>query len=139
MGESCRPTSKKGGTKSRGQPQRECPASIRKGVSDDSSAEGSGVRRNSRQTMSKEPKRFGDPVKHSIKEVSEELSGGALLKAALQEYRKKLTDFHERSDRPVESKLRILERHLFRRKIGYATLDKGTDWNPCWRLDLEEN
>ena len=72
------------------------------GVSDDSSAEESGVRRSSRQTKSKEPQRFGDPVKHSIKEVSEELSGGALLKAALQEYRRRLTDFQERSDRPIE-------------------------------------
>ena len=50
------------------------------GVSDDSSAEESGVRRSSRQTKNKDPKRFGDPVKNSIKEVSEELSGGALLK-----------------------------------------------------------
>ena len=98
-----------------------------------------GVRRSSRQTKSKEPKRFGDPVKHSIKEVSEELTGGALLKAALQEYRRLLTNFQERSDRPTESKLRLLERHLFRRKFGHATLDKGVDWNPCWRIDLEEN
>ena len=109
------------------------------GVSDDSSAKDSKVRRSSRQTKSKEPNRFGDPVKHSIKELSEELSGGALLKAPLQEYRKRLADFHERSDRPVESKLRILERHLFRRKFGDATPDKGTDWNPCWRIDLEVN
>ena len=77
------------------------------GVSDDSSAEDSGVRRSSRQSKNREPKQFGDSVKRSIKEVSEELSGGALLKAALQEYRKRLTDFQERSDRPVESKLRI--------------------------------
>ena len=52
------------------------------GVSDDSSAEESGVRRCSRQTKSKDPKQFGDPVKQSIKEVSEELSGGVLIKAA---------------------------------------------------------
>ena len=65
------------------------------GVSDDSSAEESGVRRSSRQTKSKEPKRFRDPVKHSTKEVSEELSGGALLKAALQGYRQTLTNFQE--------------------------------------------
>ena len=83
------------------------------GVFDDSSAEKSGVRRSSKQFKSKEPKRFGDPVKHSIKEVSEELSGGAFLNTALQEYRKRLTDFQERSDRPVESKLRILERHIY--------------------------
>ena len=71
--------------------------------------------------------------------MEEELSGGALLKAALQEYRPRLTEFRERSDRPVESKLHILERHLFRSKFGYATLDRGLDWNPCWRIDLEEN
>ena len=46
------------------------------GVSDESSAEESGVRRSSRQTKNKEPKRFGDPTKHSNKEVSEDLSGG---------------------------------------------------------------
>ena len=110
------------------------------GSSDESSAEDSGVRRSSGQTKNKEPEPFGDPVKHSIKQVSEkELSGGALLKAALQEYRRRFTEFRERSDRPVESKLRILERHLFRRKFGYATLDKGSDWNPCWRIDPEEN
>ena len=46
------------------------------GVSDESSAEESGVRRSSRQTKNKEPKRFGDPIKHSIKEISEDLTGG---------------------------------------------------------------
>ena len=79
------------------------------GVSDDSGAEELGVRRSSRQTKRKEPKRFGDPVKHSIKEVSEELSGGAFLKAALQEYRRRLTDFQERDDRPIESNCRLLK------------------------------
>ena len=46
------------------------------GVSEESSAEESGVRRSSRQTKNKEPKRFGDPIKHSIKKVSADLSGG---------------------------------------------------------------
>ena len=95
-------------------------------------------RRSSRQTKSKEPKRFRDPVRHSIKQVSEELTGGALLKAALQEYRRRLPEFKERNDRPTESKLGLLERHLFKRKFGYATLDKGVDWNPSWRIDLEK-
>ena len=109
------------------------------GVSDESSAEESGVRRSSRQTKNKEPKRFGDPIKHSTKEISEDLTGVALLKTALQEYRRRLRDFKERSDRPVETKLRMLERHLFRRKFGYATLDKGLDWNPSCKKELEEN
>ena len=42
------------------------------GASDDSSVEEARVRRSSRQTKSKEPKRFRDPVKHFITEVSEE-------------------------------------------------------------------
>ena len=37
-----------------------------RGVSDESSAKDSGVRRSSRHTKNKEPKRFGDPIKHSI-------------------------------------------------------------------------
>ena len=109
------------------------------GASDDSRIEDAGVRRSSRQTKSKEPKRFGDPVKHSIKEVLDELTGGALLKAALQEYQRRLTEFKERNDRPTVSKLRLLEKRLFRRKFGYATLDKEVDWNPSWRIDLDKN
>ena len=45
------------------------------GFSDESSTEESGIRRSSRQTKNKEPKRFGDPIKHSIKEISESLTG----------------------------------------------------------------
>ena len=109
------------------------------GFSDESSAEESSVRRSSRQTKNKEPKGFGDPIKHSIEEISENLTGEALLKTALQEYCRQLRDFKQRSDRPVESKLRRLERHLFMRKLGYATLDEGLEWNPSWKLELEEN
>ena len=109
------------------------------GFSDESSAEESGVRRSSRQTKNKEPKRFGDPIKHSIKEISENLTGRGLLKEALKEYRNQLRDFKDRDDRPLESKVRRLERHLFMRKFGYATLDEGVDWNPSWEIELEEN
>ena len=83
------------------------------GFSDESSAEESGVRRSSRQTKNKEPKRFGDPIKHSIKEISENLTGRSLLKEALKEYRNQLTEFKDREDRPLELKVRRLERHLF--------------------------
>ena len=109
------------------------------GFSDESSTEESGIRRSSRQTKNKEPKRFGDPIKHSIKEISENLTGGGLLKEALKEYRNQLRDFKDRDDRPLESKVRRLERHLFMRKFGYATLDEGVDWNPSWEIELEEN
>ena len=54
----------------------------------------------------KEPKRFGDPIKHSIKEISENLTGGGLLKEALKEYRNQLRDFKDRNDKPMESKVR---------------------------------
>ena len=109
------------------------------GFSDESSAEESGIRRSSRQTKNKEPKRFGDPIKHSIKEISENLTGRGLLKEALRQYRNQLQDFKDRVDRPLESKVRRLERHLFMRKFGYATLDEGVDWNPSWEIELEEN
>ena len=109
------------------------------GFSDESSTEESGIRRSSRQTKNKEPKRFGDPIKHSIKEISENLTGGGLLKEALKEYRNQLRDFEDRSDRPMESKVRRLGRHLFMRKFGYATLDEGFEWNPSWEIELEEN
>ena len=120
----------------RGNPQqiseKDMTFELPKEFSDESSTEESSIRRNSRQTKNKEPERFGDPIKHSIKEISENLTGGALLKTALQEYRKQLRDFKERSDRPVESKIRRLERHLFMRKFGYATLDEGVGWYPSW-------
>ena len=109
------------------------------GFSDESSTEESGIRRSSRQTKNKEPKRFGDPIKLSIKEISENLTGGGLLKEALKEYRNQLRDFKDRSDRPLESKVRRLERHLFMQKFGYATLDEGVEWSPSWEIDLEEN
>ena len=109
------------------------------GFSDESSTEESRIRRSSRQTKNKEPKRFGDPIKHSIKEISENLTGGGLLKEALKEYRNQLRDFKDRSDRPMESKVRRLERHLFMRNFGYATLDEGVEWNPSWEIELEEN
>ena len=109
------------------------------GFLDESSTEESGIRRSSRQTKNKEPKRFGDPIKHSIKEISENLTGRGLLKEALKEYRNQLRDFKDRNDKPMESKVRRLERHLFMRKFGYATLDEGVDWNPSWEIELEEN
>ena len=95
------------------------------GFSDESSTEESGIRRSSRQTKNKEPKRFGDPIKHSIKEISENLTGGGLLKEALKEYRNQLRDFKDRSNRPMESKVRRLERHLFTRRRGWMEPELG--------------
>ena len=89
----CEPTSQEGGSKGADDLRAHVQSASKRntkfeppqGVSDYSSAEELGVRRSSRQNKSTEPERFGDPVKHSIKEVSEGLTGGAFLKAALQE------------------------------------------------------
>ena len=147
MGKICRPVTKTWGQrvaddiKGNSQPISEKDTAFEppQGFFDESSAEESSVRRSFRQTKNKEPKRFGDPIKHSIKEITENLTGGALLKTALKDYLRRLRDFKERSDRPVESKLKRLKRHLFMRKFGYATLDEGVDWNPSWEVELEEN
>ena len=101
------------------------------GVSDESSAEESGVRRSSRQTKNKEPKCFGDPIKHSIKEVSADLSGGHYSRWHFKNTGGGLGT--SKNEVIGQSKLRMLERHLFRQKFGYATLDKGVDWNPSWK------
>ena len=59
-----------------------------------------------------------------MREISEkDLSGGGLLKAS-QEYRRRLAHFKTRNDTPVETRLELLQRHLFRRKFGYAILDE---------------
>ena len=55
--------------------------------------------------------------------------------ATLQEYRRRLTHFKTRSDRPIEPRLGLSERL----KFSYATLDKGVDWNPSWRIELDED
>ena len=110
------------------------------GASDDSSIEDTGVGRSWRQTKSKDSQHFGDLFKHSIKEISgEKLSEGALPKIALHEYRRRLTHFKTRSDRPIETRSGLLERDLFRQKFGYASLDEGVDWNLSWRIELDEN
>ncbi|XP_063713901.1 uncharacterized protein LOC134841794 [Symsagittifera roscoffensis] len=72
-----------------------------------------------------------------LTQISQE--GRGLLKEALKEYRNQLRDFKDRSDRPMESKVRRLERHLFMRKFGHATLDEGVERNPSWEIELEEN
>ena len=78
----------------------------------------------------KKPQHFGDLVKHSIRDISEEeRSGGALQKTILQEYRRRITHVKTRNDSSIETQQGLLERHLFRRTFSYATLDEVVPWN----------
>ena len=60
------------------------------GCSDESSQEESNDRRNARPTKNKEPSRFGDPIKYSVKEVSTDSevkeTHGRRLKETLTNY-----------------------------------------------------
>ena len=74
------------------------------GASDDSSMEYTGIRRSSRETMSKETQRFEDNIKHFIREFSDEsFSEGTILKAALQDQRRRLTRSKTQNDMPIKT------------------------------------
>ena len=88
------------------------------GFSDESGESEVPLRRSERQTKNKSPSRFGNPVKHSIKLISTEQDITDLKKAALDAYRVKLATFKTEINKPVETKLGLFEKHLFRRKFG---------------------
>ena len=52
-----------------------------------------------------------------------------LNKAALEAYRVKLATFKADANKPVETKLGLLEKHLFRRKFGSEAMDITKTWN----------
>ena len=56
--------------------------------------------------------------------------------AALKGYRIKLAIFRTDVNKPEESKLGLLEKHLFRRKFGSEVLDISKSWNASWRVPL---
>ena len=65
------------------------PLGILRGLN--SSKEDRGVKRSSRQNTNKKPLAFGNPVKHSVKEISaDEDSGGVWLRRQLQPREKNL-------------------------------------------------
>ena len=84
----------------------------------------------------KGPSRFGNPVKHSVKIITTEQDITDLNKAAFEAYRIKLATFKTDVNKPVETKLGLLEKHLFRRKIGSEALDITKTWNAAWRVPL---
>ena len=92
------------------------------------------ARRSERNTKSKGPKRYGNPVKYSIKLVSPQQDVTDLNKAALEAYRVKLANFRTDANKPEETKLGLLEKHFFRRKFGIEALDISKTWNASWRV-----
>ena len=94
------------------------------------------VRRSERQTKNKSLSHYGKPVKHSVKFITSEHDITDLIKAALEAYRIKLATFKTDENTPVETKLGLLEKHLFRQKIGSEALEITKTWNAAWRVPL---
>ena len=92
---------------------------------------GTSVRRSKRTT------RFGSPVKHSVKEISTDEDIADLNETALEQYRYKLANLKSDPRKPLETRLNLLERHLFRRKFGYSALDKSRPWKTQWKVPLD--
>ena len=94
------------------------------------------IRRSGRQMKNQGPRRYGDPIKHSVQLICLEADIKDLNKAALEVYRPKLAIFETHTNKPTETKMGLFERHNFRRKFGYASLDMRRSWNAPWRLPL---
>ena len=91
------------------------------GFSDESEEGETSVRRSGRSK--KGPSRYGDPIKHSVKPISYHNDLLDLNQAALEAYRIKLATFKPDSTNSVETKFGLLEKRLFRRKLGSEALD----------------
>ena len=67
-----------------------------------------------RQKIQQKPgtERLGSPIKNSVKEISTDLIAD-LNQIALEAYRQKLANFKTETDKPMETRLGLLERHLF--------------------------
>ena len=98
---------------------------------------GTSVRRSKRATKNQGPKRFGSPVKHSVKEISTDEDIADLNEMAPEQYRYKLANLKTNTSKPLETRLNILERHLFRRKFGYSAIDTSRPWKAHWKVPLD--
>ena len=109
------------------------------GILDDSVVDEQGsasVRRSKRTTKNQEPKRLGSPVKHSVKYISADEEAD-INEMALQQYRYGLANVKTDKNNPMETRLKLLERHLFRKKFGFAALDTTQLWSTQWKVPLE--
>ena len=95
------------------------------GFSDESIVDeqtGTTVRRSKRANKNQRPKRFGTPIKPSVKEISTDEDIADLNELALDAYKQELANLKTDSSQPSETRLSLSERHLFRRNFGYAAL-----------------
>ena len=92
------------------------------GFLDESGDSDATVRRSERTTKNKGPSRYGNPYKHSVKLVSSNQDLIDLNRAALEAYRIKLASFRTDVNKPEETNLSLLEKHLFRRKFIDAVI-----------------
>ena len=109
------------------------------GISDDSVVDDQGsasVRRSKRTTKNQGPKRLGSPVKHSVIYISAD-EDADINEMALEQYRSGLANVKTDKNNPMETRLKVLERHLFRKKFGYAALDTTQPWSTQWKVSLE--
>ena len=60
-----------------------------------------------------------------------------LNEMALEQYRYKLANLKTDTSKPLETRLNLLERHLFRRKFGYSALDTSRPWKAQWKVPLD--
>ena len=105
------------------------------GISDHSDVDYQGsasVRRSKRTTKNQGPKRLGSPVKHSVKYISADEEAD-INEMALEQYRFGLANVKTDKNNPIETRLKLLERHLFRKKFGYAALDTTQPWSTQWK------
>ena len=73
---------------------------------------------------------------HSIKLITTDQDITDRNKAALEAYRVRLAILEPDVSRPIETKLGLLEKHLFRRKFGSEALDISKTWNAEWQVPL---
>ena len=90
---------------------------------------GATIRSSKRADKNQGPKRFGSLIKHSVKEISTDKDIADLNELALQKYRQKPANLKTDTSQLSETRLGLLERHLFRRKFGYAALDTSRPGN----------
>ena len=101
------------------------------GISDDSIVDeqtGTSVRRRKGATKNQGPKRLGSPVKHSVKYISTGEEAADLNEMALEQYRFSLANVKTDRNKPMETRLKLLERQLFRKKFAHDALDTTNPW-----------
>ena len=94
------------------------------------------MRRSKRTTKNQGPKRLGSPVKLSVRYISADEEAD-INEMALEQYRYGLANVKTDKNNPMETRLKLLERHLFRKKFGYAALDTTQPGSTQWKVPLE--